>query len=76
MVDLYTFINLSMDESYEINIFDNDSGNELLHQVEVGEIEEKLEEIGRSDLLYTDIGSWDIGYFSKDNKEEFTINIG
>ena len=76
MMTLRDFLDLSMDNCYEINIFYNNSGNELLHQVEVGDVEEELEKIGCVDLLDETIGSWDIGYFDGDEKEELTLNVG
>ena len=75
-MDLYSFLFMACDESYEINIFYNNTGVELLHQVEVGEVEEELEKIGCGNLINHEVESWDIAYFSDDDKEEFTINIG
>lgn len=72
---LYDFIFIACDESYKINVWYCNTGEEILHQVEVGSIQEELEKIGCEDLMDCDVMSWDIAYFSGDDKEEFTINI-
>lgn len=76
MMTLRDFLELAMDDCYEVNIFYNNTGVELLHQVEVGNVEEELEKIDCVDLLDETIGSWDIGYFDGDEKEELTLNVG
>lgn len=68
---LYDFLNLAMDDSYEINIFECESGKELYHQEEVSYIVNDLEEKGKTDLLYSEIQTWDIDYVTK----QFCINI-
>ncbi len=70
-MELYTFLILACEDSYEINIFLCDSGEEIYHQKEVREIIDSLEESGRMDLLYSEIQSWDIDYTNK----QFCINI-
>lgn len=74
MMTLRDFLDLSMDDCYEVNIFYNNTGVELLHQVEVGEVEDELSNIDCQELIDETIGSWDINEF-EDNKE-LTINIG
>ena len=76
MMTLYDFLQLSMDDYYKINLFYTNTGTELLHQVEVGEIENELEKIGCEDLINADFESWDLCYYEHDEKEELTINIG
>lgn len=75
MMTLRDFLDLSMDDCYEVNIFYNNTGVELLHQVEVGNVEEELEKIDCSDILDNTVGTWDIGHFDCDNKDELTINV-
>lgn len=72
MITLRDFIDLSMDDYYKINIFNTITGDEILKQVEVGEIEEKLEELDRISYLDYPICSWDIDEITK----EFCLNIG
>ena len=74
MITLRDFLELAMDDYYKINIFYNNTGVELLHQVEVGEVEDELSNIDCQELIDETIGSWDINEF-EDNKE-LTINIG
>ena len=71
-MSLYNFLELAMDDYYKINVFYTNTGEEILHQVEVGEIREKLENEEMVDLLYNDVVSWDI---NEENNNEFTINI-
>ncbi len=73
MMTLRDFLELAMDDYYKINIFYNNTGVELLHQVEVGGIEEELENIDCSDLMDETITSWDI---CEERNNEFTLNIG
>lgn len=75
MMTLRDFLELAMDDCYEVNVFYNNTGVELLHQVEVGNIEEELEKIDCSDILDNTVGTWDIGYYDCDNKDELTINV-
>ena len=75
MMTLRDFLDLSMDDCYEINVFYNNTGVELLHQVEVGNIEEELEKIDCEDILDNTVGTWDIDYFHDDDKYELTINV-
>ena len=70
------FLDLSVEGCYEVNIFYNETGKEVLHQVEIGNIEEELENINLGKLMYETVSSWDIGYYSNDNKEELCINVG
>lgn len=74
-ITLYDFINGACDTCYEINVFDNNKGEEILHQVDAGSIEEELENLGLEELLYHEVASWDIGYYSNDKKEELCVNI-
>lgn len=64
---LYDFLNLAIEDYYKINIFLCDSGEEICHQKEINEIMDILD----TDLLYSEIQSWDIDYATK----EFCINI-
>ena len=73
MMTLRDFLELAMDDYYKVNIFYNNTGVELLHQVEVGSIEEELEKIDCNDLMDATIGSWDI---CEEANNEFTLNIG
>lgn len=73
MMSLRDFLELAMDDYYKVNIFYNNTGVELLHQVEVGNIEDELEKIDCSDLMDETIGSWDI---CEESNNEFTLNIG
>ena len=72
LISLYDFLDLSMDDYYKINIFDIEKGEEILHQIEVGNIEKELEKINREELLTHTIGSWDI---NEENENQFTLNI-
>lgn len=74
MITLRDFLDLAMEDYYKINVFYNNTGVELLHQVEVGEVEDELSNIDCQELIDETIGSWDINEF-EDNKE-LTINIG
>lgn len=74
MITLRDFLDLAMEDYYKINVFYNNTGVELLHQVEVGEVEDELEKIDCQELIDETVGSWDIDEF-EDNKE-LTINIG
>lgn len=73
MMTLRDFLELAMDDYYKVNIFDNGVGDELLHQVEVGEVEDELSNIGREELMDATIGSWDI---CEEANNEFTLNVG
>lgn len=73
MMTLRDFLELAMDDYYKVNIFYNNTGVELLHQVEVGNIEEELENIDCGDLMDETVGSWDI---CEEANNEFTLNIG
>lgn len=64
-ITLRDFLDLSMDDYYKINIFGINSGKELLKQVEIKEIEDKL-----GDLINAEIGTWDL-----EVNGELTINI-
>ena len=76
MITLQEFIELAIDNFYKINIWYNEEQKELLNQVELGEIEEELEKIGKEELLYHNIGSWDIQeYVNGKLVNEFTLNI-
>ena len=72
-LDLYNFINLACDDCYEIDVFGINSGKVILNKVEVGNIEEELENLGLEKLLYADVCSWDIAE-NLDGKV-FCINI-
>jgi hypothetical protein len=72
MITLQEFIDLSMDSYYKINIFSNEDGEELLRQCEIENIEKELEKIGKAELLFHNIGSWDIDDM---NNNQFTLNI-
>lgn len=72
MITLYDFLHLAMEDYYLVNIFYNNTGTELLHQVEISQVEEQLEELGYEDLMFHEVGSWDI-IETKNN--EFTLNI-
>lgn len=71
-MSLYNFLELAMDDYYKINVFYTNTGEEILHQVEVGKIEEELENNSMGDLLYNYVVSWDI---NEESNNEFTINI-
>lgn len=71
MITLEDFLDLSMDSFYKINIFYNNIGIEILHQVEVADISDELEKLDMLFLMTNDIASWDIN-----ENNEFTINIG
>lgn len=76
MITLREFMELAIDNFYKINIWYNEEQRELLNQVELGEIEEELEKIGKKELLYHNIGSWDIQeYVNGKLANEFTLNI-
>jgi hypothetical protein len=70
MITLGNFLQLAMDDYYTINIYFIDEEAELIHQAEVREIEEKLEELGKSYLMFEAVASWDLG-----SRNELTINI-
>lgn len=74
MITLRDFLDLAMEDYYKINVFYNNTGVELLHQVEVGEVEDELSNIGCQELIDETIGSWDINEF--EDSKELTINIG
>lgn len=71
MITLEDFLDLSMDSFYKINIFYNNIGIEILHQVEVADISDELEKLDMVFLMTNVIASWDIN-----ENNEFTINIG
>lgn len=73
MMTLRDFLGLAMDDYYKVNIFYNNTGVELLHQVEVGKVEEEMENIGCGDLMDETISSWDI---CEEANNEFALNIG
>lgn len=73
MMTLRDFLELALDDYYKVNIFYNNTGVELLHQVEVGKVEEEMENIGCGDLMDETISSWDI---CEEASNEFTLNIG
>ena len=73
MMNLRDFLELAMDDYYKLNIFDCNLEEEVLHQVEVGNIEEELEKLGRTNLLDYSISTWDI---CEERNNEFTLNIG
>ena len=68
---IYDFIYMATDDTITINVYDCEKGEEILHQVELSQIEEQAEKIGIDDILDKQIASWEIDYISKD----FTINI-
>jgi hypothetical protein len=68
---IYDFIYMATDDFYKINIYDIEKGTEILHQVELSQIEKQAEEKGINNILDKQIASWDIDDFSKD----FTINV-
>jgi hypothetical protein len=71
MITLDDFLMLAIESDYKINIFDTETGTEILHQCEIGNIDEELEKIKKDDLLFHYIASWDIDYITK----ELCINI-
>ena len=71
-MSLYNFLELAMADYYKINVFYTNTGEEILHQVEVGKIREELENGSMEDLLFYDVVSWDI---NEERNNEFTINI-
>lgn len=71
MITLEDFLQLAMDDFYRISIFNCETGEEVIHQAQVCEIEELLKIRGCEDLMYECISSWDI----EDTTKDFTINI-
>ena len=69
---LIDFIELAMDDYYKINIFYTNTGEELIHQKEVGKIIDYMYENNLNDILYHDIASWDI---CEENNNEFCVNV-
>ena len=63
MITLYDFLQLAIEDDYKINIFDNEKGEEVAHQIELSEIDDALQ-----DRI---IASWDIEYITK----ELCINL-
>ena len=71
MIQLEDFLNMSMDESYRVNVFYLNTGAEITHQLSVGDTIEFLQENeDLLDLLLHDVISWDIN-----EEKEFNINI-
>lgn len=70
-MNLYEFLDMAIDDDIAINIYDCEKGDEILHQVELSQIEEKAEEKNIDNILDKQVASWEIDYLTKD----FTINI-
>lgn len=71
MVTLEDFLQMAMGESYKVNVFYLNTGEEITHQLSVGDTIEYLQgDDDLLDLLFHEVISWDIN-----EEKEFTINI-